>query len=72
MMLDFVAKLLFSYDSEKSSEKISEKFADFLQGLMSFPLNIPGTAFHKCMQVNQRLEHTRKASYNFLIFDFTH
>ena len=51
MRLDFTAKFLFSYDSESSPEKISNNFADFLQGLMSFPLNILGTTFHKCLQV---------------------
>lgn len=55
VILDFTAKLLFSYDSETSPEKIGDNFADFLQGLMSFPLNIPGTAFHRCFQVSEEI-----------------
>ncbi|KAI3969944.1 hypothetical protein MKW92_004558 [Papaver armeniacum] len=44
---------LFDYDSTKSTENLSEMFASFFQGLMTFPINIPGTAFHRCMQVSQ-------------------
>ena len=54
MMLDFAAKMLSSYHYERSPEKIRCNFADLLQGLMSFPLNIPGTGFHKCLQVNEK------------------
>ncbi|XP_050238056.2 beta-amyrin 16-alpha-hydroxylase CYP87D16-like [Mercurialis annua] len=53
MILDFTSKLLFSYDSEQKGESLSETFASFIEGLFSFPLNIPGTTFHKCMQ-NQK------------------
>ena len=51
MIFDFTAKELFSYDAEKSSENLGESFTNFLQGLISFPINIPGTAYHKCVQV---------------------
>ena len=51
MIFDFTAKVLFSYESEKSGENIAESFTNFLQGLMSIPLNIPGTAFHRCSKV---------------------
>uniref|UniRef100_A0A2N9HRC2 Cytochrome P450 n=1 Tax=Fagus sylvatica TaxID=28930 RepID=A0A2N9HRC2_FAGSY len=50
MIFDFTAKELFSYDAEKSSENLGESFTNFLQGLISFPINIPGTAYHKCVQ----------------------
>lgn len=52
MIYDLTAKLLFSYES-KEGRNLSELFGNFLQGLMSFPLNIPGTAFHKC-KTNQK------------------
>jgi hypothetical protein len=52
MIFDFTAKVLFSYESEKSGENIAESFTNFLQGLMSIPLNIPGTAFHRCLKVS--------------------
>ncbi|KAI7987680.1 Cytochrome P450 87A3 [Camellia lanceoleosa] len=50
LIFDLTAKKLISYDPEKSSENLRENFVAFIQGLISFPLNIPGTAYHKCMQ----------------------
>ncbi|XP_050221392.1 cytochrome P450 87A3-like [Mercurialis annua] len=50
VILDFTAKLLFSYDTDKSGDNLSRTFASFAEGLLSFPVNIPGTAFHKCME----------------------
>jgi cytochrome P450 family 26 subfamily A len=52
MIFDLTAKKLISYDSTKSSENLRENFVAFIQGLISFPLDIPGTAYHKCLQVN--------------------
>ncbi|KAG7966912.1 hypothetical protein I3843_08G073200 [Carya illinoinensis] len=53
MIFDFTAAQLFSYEPNKSGENIGESFDNFLQGLMSFPINIPGTAYHRCLQ-NQK------------------
>ncbi|KZV45298.1 hypothetical protein F511_04036 [Dorcoceras hygrometricum] len=50
MIFDLTAKKLISYDSGKSSENLRENFVAFIQGLISFPLNIPGTAYNKCLQ----------------------
>ncbi|MFS8029566.1 putative cytochrome P450 [Helianthus anomalus] len=50
MIFDLTAKKLISYDPEKSSENLRESFVAFIQGLISFPLDIPGTAYHKCLQ----------------------
>ncbi|KAL6004532.1 hypothetical protein ACLOJK_005087 [Asimina triloba] len=50
MIFDLTAKKLISYDPSKSSENLRENFVAFIQGLISFPLNIPGTAYHKCLQ----------------------
>ncbi|KAL8106721.1 cytochrome P450 87A3-like [Apium graveolens] len=50
MIFDLTAKKLISHDPEKSSENLRESFVDFIKGLISFPLNIPGTAYHKCLQ----------------------
>ncbi|KAI3812965.1 hypothetical protein L1987_17678 [Smallanthus sonchifolius] len=50
MIFDLTAKKLISYDPEKSSENLRENFLAFIQGLISFPLDIPGTAYHKCLQ----------------------
>ncbi|KAK2664651.1 hypothetical protein Ddye_003225 [Dipteronia dyeriana] len=50
MVFDLTAKKLISYDQENSSENLRESFVAFIQGLISFPLNLPGTAYHKCLQ----------------------
>lgn len=54
MIFDLTAKKLISYDPSKSSENLRENFVAFIQGLISFPLDLPGTAYHKCMQVFTR------------------
>lgn len=51
MAFDWTAKYMIGYDPTTSPDKLSENLANILQGLMSFPLNIPGTAFHKCLKV---------------------
>ncbi|GAB4838633.1 hypothetical protein Ancab_028178 [Ancistrocladus abbreviatus] len=51
MVVDFSAKQLFGCDPAKANEKIGEKFIYLSKGFLSFPLNIPGTAFHKCLKV---------------------
>lgn len=53
MIFDLTAKKLISYDSESSSENLRDNFVAFIQGLISFPLNVPGTAYNKCLQVIQ-------------------
>lgn len=58
MIFDLTAKKLISYDPEKSSENLRENFVAFIQGLISFPLNIPGTAYHKCLQVGKIISIT--------------
>lgn len=42
---------MFGYDAGKLPEKITQKFTKLLQGFLSFPLNVPGTKFHKCLKV---------------------
>ncbi|KAJ4712802.1 Cytochrome P450 [Melia azedarach] len=54
MIFDLTAKKLISYDQDKSSENLRENFVAFMQGLISFPLDIPGTAYHKCLQGRKR------------------
>ncbi|XP_030942775.1 cytochrome P450 87A3-like isoform X1 [Quercus lobata] len=60
-VFDFTAKLFISYDAENSPTKMSEKFTNILGGLMSFPLNIPGTTYHKCLKdKNEAMSMLRK------------
>ncbi|KAG8496028.1 hypothetical protein CXB51_009397 [Gossypium anomalum] len=35
---------------EATASNLRENFVAFIQGLISFPLDIPGTAYHKCLQ----------------------
>lgn len=51
MSIDFAAGQIFSGDLEDAPLKISDMFRDLVEGLMSFPINIPGTSHHKCLQV---------------------
>ncbi|XP_047943855.1 cytochrome P450 87A3 [Salvia hispanica] len=80
MIFDLTAKKLISYDSESSSENLRESFVAFIQGLISFPLDIPGTAYHKCLKgrkqamrllknmLQERRERPRKVQGDF--FDY--
>ncbi|XP_073278655.1 beta-amyrin 16-alpha-hydroxylase CYP87D16-like [Primulina huaijiensis] len=52
MAIDFAAKQIFSGDTP---DKISDMFRDLVEGLMSFPINIPGTAHHKCLQIHKKV-----------------
>ncbi|PKI65309.1 hypothetical protein CRG98_014273 [Punica granatum] len=49
MIFHLTARKLISYDSVKSPENLRANFVAFIQGLISFPLDIPGTAYHKCL-----------------------
>jgi hypothetical protein len=51
MIFDLTAKKLIGYDPSKSSESLRKNFVAFIRGLISFPVNIPGTAYHECMEV---------------------
>ncbi|MQL88786.1 hypothetical protein Taro_021364 [Colocasia esculenta] len=50
MIFNLSAKKLISYDPSKSTENLKENFVAFIKGLISFPVDIPGTSFNKCMQ----------------------
>ncbi|KAK4578389.1 hypothetical protein RGQ29_028487 [Quercus rubra] len=50
MIFKYLAKKLISYDESKASRKLRENYKAFMDGLVSFPLNIPGTAYHACLQ----------------------
>uniref|UniRef100_A0A7N0ZYK9 Cytochrome P450 n=1 Tax=Kalanchoe fedtschenkoi TaxID=63787 RepID=A0A7N0ZYK9_KALFE len=50
LIFGLTAKKLISYDSDNSTDDLKENFAAFIRGLISFPLNIPGTAYNKCVQ----------------------
>ncbi|XP_071727632.1 cytochrome P450 87A3-like [Rutidosis leptorrhynchoides] len=55
MVFGLSAKKLISYDQENSPANLRENFDDFLDGLLSIPLAIPGTTFYKCLQGRKRV-----------------
>lgn len=48
MLCDYIAMKLLSYDESKEKKKLRRNFKEFIDGLLSFPLNIPGTTYHAC------------------------
>jgi len=60
MIFSITAKRLIGYDSSTSDGKLWKQFDAFIQGLVSFPLYFPGTAFYKCMQGRKNVLKTLK------------
>ncbi|XP_048134908.1 cucurbitadienol 11-hydroxylase-like [Rhodamnia argentea] len=58
MVFNLTAKCLFSYDAERSGENLAEDIRRLYQGLMSLPINIPGTTFHKSSKSQKKLMNT--------------
>ncbi|ESR47616.1 hypothetical protein CICLE_v10003322mg [Citrus x clementina] len=50
MIINFTMSHLFGYDPVKYGEIQAEEFTHFFEGLMSLPLNIPGTTYHRCLK----------------------
>ncbi|KAL4309537.1 hypothetical protein GQ457_01G003710 [Hibiscus cannabinus] len=50
LIFDLTAEKLISCEAGNASQNLRDNYAAFIQGLISFPLNIPGTAYHKCLQ----------------------
>ncbi|GFZ05478.1 cytochrome P450 family protein [Actinidia rufa] len=61
MVAIFAAKCQFGYDFENSADDVTETIYGFVHSLMSFPLNIPGTRFHKCMKDKEKLQQVIRA-----------
>ncbi|KAJ4727017.1 Cytochrome P450 [Melia azedarach] len=69
MIFEYFSRKLISYDEKKNQRKLRENYTAFIEGLISFPLNIPGTKFHACIQgrnsaikVIKEIYEQRKAS----------
>ncbi|XP_047318148.1 cucurbitadienol 11-hydroxylase-like [Impatiens glandulifera] len=54
MVFNFTANILFGYDPEKSVENFGEIVCDIMEGMMSIPLKIPGTTFHRCFKAYEK------------------
>ncbi|KAL4384641.1 hypothetical protein GQ457_15G001970 [Hibiscus cannabinus] len=50
MIYDFTVRKLFGCNESRSAEKLRGCYSAFIEGLISFPLNIPGTAYRQCLQ----------------------
>ncbi|KAG0498470.1 hypothetical protein HPP92_003161 [Vanilla planifolia] len=50
MIFNVIAKKLISFDPTKANEDLKANFSAFSAGLISFPVNIPGTAYHRCLK----------------------
>ncbi|GFY92147.1 cytochrome P450, family 708, subfamily A, polypeptide 3 [Actinidia rufa] len=46
MIFEYSAKHLFGYVDKEGLKKLKENYIAFSDGLISFPLNVPGTAYH--------------------------
>ncbi|KAJ4727011.1 Cytochrome P450 [Melia azedarach] len=55
MIFEYFCKKLISYDETKDARKLRENYKAFIDGLFSFPLNIPGTAFHACLRGRKKV-----------------
>ncbi|KAK4477268.1 hypothetical protein RD792_016482 [Penstemon davidsonii] len=55
MFGEFGAKQLFGYDLANSKHLLTDNFISFSNGLMSLPLNIPGTWYHKCLKDKEKV-----------------
>ncbi|KAM6572063.1 hypothetical protein CsatA_016143 [Cannabis sativa] len=50
MVFRYFAMKLIGYDDLEGPRKLRENFTAIIDGMISFPLNIPGTAYHACLQ----------------------
>ncbi|KAM1031429.1 hypothetical protein ACFX15_034555 [Malus domestica] len=55
MILNFSAQHMIGYDAKTAPENLGERYHRVTQGFMSFPLNVPGTAYHNCLKVHEKL-----------------
>ncbi|KAL5792483.1 hypothetical protein ACOSP7_001077 [Xanthoceras sorbifolium] len=54
MLFEFVSGKLLSYDEARQSKRLGENLKTFKDGLVSLPVNIPGTTFHGCIQAHKK------------------
>ncbi|KAK3194883.1 hypothetical protein Dsin_026193 [Dipteronia sinensis] len=55
VIFEFLARNLMSYDEKRDSKKVLDNCKTFMDGLISFPLNIPGTVFHASLQGRKKI-----------------
>ncbi|CAL1412689.1 unnamed protein product [Linum trigynum] len=55
MVMELSSNILFGHDPTKFHQHLSDMFESFTRGLLSFPLKIPGTTFHACLQSQKKI-----------------
>ncbi|CAN0864486.1 Beta-amyrin 16-alpha-hydroxylase CYP87D16 [Linum grandiflorum] len=55
MALEYGAKLTFGYDPQRSKEKLIDLYCLITKGLVSIPLNFPGTTHYKCLKGKEKV-----------------
>lgn len=50
-----LVKVLISLDGGEEMEFLKKQFQEFIAGLMSLPINIPGTRLHKSLQAKKKM-----------------
>ncbi|CAI0395958.1 unnamed protein product [Linum tenue] len=54
MTMDLSLSIMLGYDPLTTDPNLSKMFTEFRRGLLSFPLKLPGTVLHSCLQVRRR------------------
>ncbi|CAA0807595.1 cytochrome P450- family 87- subfamily A-polypeptide 2 [Striga hermonthica] len=63
MFAELCGKHLYTHGGE-SSEDFADLFINLSRAAMSFPLNIPGTTFHKCLKDKEEALDTSRRPFN--------
>ncbi|XP_062088670.1 cytochrome P450 87A3-like [Humulus lupulus] len=79
LLFEYFGKKIIGYDESKDSKKLKQNYNAFLDGLVSFPINIPGTAYHACLKeehekiINDRSNKDSGITWHeFKSMNFTH
>ncbi|CAD6210495.1 unnamed protein product [Miscanthus lutarioriparius] len=59
MIFDMTAKKLIGFDVARARE-LWKNYESFFQGLIAFPLYVPGTTFYQCMQGRKKVQSVLK------------
>ncbi|CAI0395955.1 unnamed protein product [Linum tenue] len=55
MTMDLSLSIMLGYDPLTTDPNLSKMFTEFRRGLLSFPLKLPGTVLHSCLQNQKKI-----------------
>ncbi|CAI0395952.1 unnamed protein product [Linum tenue] len=55
MTMDLSLLIMLGYEPLNTDPKLSKMFTEFRRGLLSFPLKLPGTVLHSCLQNRKKI-----------------